>query len=438
MVARGPAPEWRRTLEAIPPEERCPTQIALARTQSLLDTIVDTFGHPQRPPPPTTSPKARTVAISTLEIYKHSFKGTYAFSTLPPELWKAVGPCHHGVVGVCFDWANSHAACLEDPLLRPDPTRPAEESSPEATSEAICMAVSLGYWLYDPSDPHRNSEAVRFLRHAEAALAALEARPDRGAAVEAALTAAGHQLTLRELRSLSLHIRTVHLCARCAGRGITDAAKDAWEEWEDAALADGPADWILLSNYNAIVNPIVEMTDISKACAMELATRLLKRALDVAEAEDDPFRISWAAYDLGRTLATGRFQYQSMVALEKKGREGAERCRKWVPRRLREAALGSSIDVEEVLQTVQKLATPEQLADWGFQLALGNYPRYWRSHGYELTMTAHKTCAACGSRGPDLSRCSRCRAVHYCNRACQLSHFPQHKAECKRLAAERA
>ncbi|KIM97223.1 hypothetical protein OIDMADRAFT_182606 [Oidiodendron maius Zn] len=41
------------------------------------------------------------------------------------------------------------------------------------------------------------------------------------------------------------------------------------------------------------------------------------------------------------------------------------------------------------------------------------------------------TCSVCGAKS--VSRCSRCKTVSYCSKPCQTSHWPLHKADCKRL-----
>jgi ankyrin repeat protein len=51
------------------------------------------------------------------------------------------------------------------------------------------------------------------------------------------------------------------------------------------------------------------------------------------------------------------------------------------------------------------------------------------------TATATQTgvCAACGVSsfsGVNFKKCSRCKAVRYCSKDCQLSHWPVHKASC--------
>lgn len=40
-------------------------------------------------------------------------------------------------------------------------------------------------------------------------------------------------------------------------------------------------------------------------------------------------------------------------------------------------------------------------------------------------------CSACGRDSVGLRACSRCRAVHYCSRECQVAHWPQHKRNCR-------
>jgi len=40
-------------------------------------------------------------------------------------------------------------------------------------------------------------------------------------------------------------------------------------------------------------------------------------------------------------------------------------------------------------------------------------------------------CARCGKEGAP-SRCSRCKTFKYCNRECQVAHWPAHKSSCSK------
>ena len=52
---------------------------------------------------------------------------------------------------------------------------------------------------------------------------------------------------------------------------------------------------------------------------------------------------------------------------------------------------------------------------------------------------AHDTataCAAVGCGARPIARCTRCRRLGYCGHACQVAHWPAHKAQCRAWAAE--
>lgn len=63
----------------------------------------------------------------------------------------------------------------------------------------------------------------------------------------------------------------------------------------------------------------------------------------------------------------------------------------------------------------------------------------WRStmdHHQRVATT--KCCAECGEEegGVSLKACKSCMLVKYCNANCQRNHWPKHKKDCKRRAAE--
>jgi hypothetical protein len=49
-----------------------------------------------------------------------------------------------------------------------------------------------------------------------------------------------------------------------------------------------------------------------------------------------------------------------------------------------------------------------------------------------------KACSYCGALDPPGSQiCKACRTTRYCGRDCQAKHWPEHKADCRRVAAEK-
>ena len=55
--------------------------------------------------------------------------------------------------------------------------------------------------------------------------------------------------------------------------------------------------------------------------------------------------------------------------------------------------------------------------------------------GPHLLAASDATCARCGGAFLRLRRCSRCRKVSFCSRACCKAYWPLHKDECNRTQA---
>jgi len=66
---------------------------------------------------------------------------------------------------------------------------------------------------------------------------------------------------------------------------------------------------------------------------------------------------------------------------------------------------------------------------------------HWPAHkkACKKRLAKHHCCAACGNSddgGGSLKACTGCNLVEYCNRTCQAAHWPAHKKACKERAAE--
>ena len=60
------------------------------------------------------------------------------------------------------------------------------------------------------------------------------------------------------------------------------------------------------------------------------------------------------------------------------------------------------------------------------------------AYSYQTIFIMSEVCAACGEASDSLKTCISCKQVKYCNRECQISHWPKHKKLCKQLAELRA
>jgi hypothetical protein len=83
-------------------------------------------------------------------------------------------------------------------------------------------------------------------------------------------------------------------------------------------------------------------------------------------------------------------------------------------------------------------STPVQLA----AVLVGNLEAAARSGGGDCRSAAAAasrapTCAACGSSSAGdahFKQCAQCKAVRYCGKLCQRTHWPVHKLICVQLA----
>lgn len=87
------------------------------------------------------------------------------------------------------------------------------------------------------------------------------------------------------------------------------------------------------------------------------------------------------------------------------------------------AAAQVSVGEQRILRLAQKKAE-SLLSDVG--------------KGSMNSAVTEEQCANCAKATGQLRSCGRCKAVKYCGRECQVSHFTVHKGACKSLAAAKA
>lgn len=99
---------------------------------------------------------------------------------------------------------------------------------------------------------------------------------------------------------------------------------------------------------------------------------------------------------------------------------------------------GEDADVEaisewnEALQTVEHSAMLEQHRKEGNQrpMTLGGEESQRLYDAVASKPGGHK-CQNCDLQSDKLLLCGRCNAVRYCSKDCQVSHYPQHKTDCR-------
>jgi hypothetical protein len=99
----------------------------------------------------------------------------------------------------------------------------------------------------------------------------------------------------------------------------------------------------------------------------------------------------------------------------------------------------ASLDVKSAMGV-----TPRTMACVRMGGLHGSVVEMVRKHAIRTRPKAHelRECMKCKAKetegGPELSRCKSCRDAYYCSRACQVSDWPRHKANCKEKAVKLA
>ena len=110
---------------------------------------------------------------------------------------------------------------------------------------------------------------------------------------------------------------------------------------------------------------------------------------------------------------------------------GLQLCRRWVPRGRFDHLAAQLARLQERVQRAAGSAgsDPAALQPLGYEEGSPGQEGLW----YRPV----PRCDGCDRPAPSVRRCSAGCAAAYCSTACQCSHWPQHKAACRRLAAQR-
>lgn len=153
---------------------------------------------------------------------------------------------------------------------------------------------------------------------------------------------------------------------------------------------------------------------------------LLKLLLDAGADPNRPRKDGWSPLTVG---VAGGASVELMTLLLEYGADPAHAC-----------PLGTALDIAKVLghnHLVPLLSDPPPktrfVTDETIYAALSGAPD---------VVASPKTCAFCGTDSPvELSKCSQCETVWYCDQTCQRAHWKEHKGWCKPrevVEAERA
>jgi hypothetical protein len=111
--------------------------------------------------------------------------------------------------------------------------------------------------------------------------------------------------------------------------------------------------------------------------------------------------------------------------LEARTEQALQLCKSWLP-----------ADLKRPLQqelTRAAALTDQQAAEHAGQTELPSAG----SCNSTMANNSQLACSGCGQPAWQLRKCSRCKAVSYCSRECQLKHWKEggHKKACPQLAA---
>lgn len=378
-LPKVPLPEWRKALLAIPKADRCPTQRDLIRALQLVDRLVELYATGK--PSFTGNENLIRGFMTALESSFYSFKGNYIYSIFPEDLANEV--LKEGATKAAFEYGFTH------PFATPD-------NAADALHFAAHRLWTNIYCLKPKGMMNSESSKVMGMGLQMMDQVLGEASLDGGDDV---LSREGSHLTMTNLMNMSAYAQAVFLLEADRGKKVESATKTAVQRYFEI-LEKGKICWYSASNYPMVFTRLEEVTGLN--VGKDLLVRVLRRYLEDAEKESDPYRTAWCSYDLASHWSLIGGTYSEIEALLEKGDAAAALCKPWMPSFLRKSGFKARGRVESMLA-----AAREQYLDNFKDLPLD---RLEMSQGTTMQPSplagAEKVCAACGAQSRDMSNCA--------------------------------
>ena len=382
--AKDKYPQWRLKLLAVPAKERCPTQGELIRALDLSDSLLEQLVG--KPAPAPGSPEANRAILAVLETFYYRFKHNYTHSILNEDWDKILDPILDIMQASIFiqdDMTDLHKPTLSASTLH------------IAVRNTWQVAKLVSHPSKTGVAPHILTFLLETIGVTRAILTELQQKNG-----DALLKQEGSWLTISQLTNISTVMQTIFILELNHGKRVQSHITDAVQRYFDILLSEDEPCWYTFGSYCSIYPRTQQIRGLPSVA--DDVVRVMKRYLAFAEAEKDPFRIAWCAYDVGEWVTEG--PYVEFEALLEKGNQAEKICKTWMPSFYRKSAFVNKKGLEKKLEDARK-----------------RWPRTYRSQVIEESEAeramermmiyapiedALKKCASCGVESRGLNCCS--------------------------------
>ena len=373
-----PLPEWKKALLAIPEAYQCPTQRDLIRALELVDRLIELYatGKPQ------FNSDAHLIRgfMTALETSFYSFKGNYVYSLFPEDLSNEI--LKEGATKAAFEYGFSH------PFAAPD--------KPEDALHFAAQRLWTSVYILKPKGM-MNADSSKVMGSGLQMLDQVLGETSQNGGDDVLLRE-NSRLTMANLLNISAYTQVVFMLDSHLGKKVEAAAKGAVQRYLEI-LEKGKICWYSFSNYNMVFSRLQDVAGLN--VAEDLLVRVLRRYLEDAEKESDPFRTAWVSYELASHWSLQGGTYTEIEALLEKGDSAAELCKSWMPKFFRNSAFVAQGRLETMLAAARE-ESPDNYQDMPLNTLSMNRNTKIVS---EPLKNALRTCAACSIESRGMSNC---------------------------------